>query len=156
MLNRETLLTLFDVSIKSLAFNLDFIPADKLNWQPAPEAKSALEITNHLAEFLGAVSSRLKPEDSGAPAFAEVTTLDEAKHVLAEAAERFTAVVCGASSAILEEKFRENMPFTNGWIVTAAIMDAVHHHGQIAYIQTMLGDTEIHSDPSALADFAIG
>ena len=33
---------------KNTAYNLQFIPADKLAWKPAPTAKSALEIAHHL------------------------------------------------------------------------------------------------------------
>lgn len=153
MLDKETLLTLFDVSIRSLVFNLDFIPGDKLDWKPAAEAKSALDIVNHLAEFLGSVSGHLDGRDSEVIAVSEVT---QAKQVLSQVAERFTLAVRHAPTSLLEENFHDGMPFTNGWIATAAIMDAVHHHGQIAYIQTLLGDTEIHADPSSLADFALG
>src|SRR5437764_13254257 len=36
----------------NLAHNLEFIPADKLGWKPAPSAKSALEIAQHAASAL--------------------------------------------------------------------------------------------------------
>ena len=39
MLDRETLLTLFEDTANVLVWNLDFIPDDKLGWQPAPDAK---------------------------------------------------------------------------------------------------------------------
>jgi hypothetical protein len=48
------------------------------------------------------------------------------------------------------------MPFTVGWMVTASTLDTIHHAGQIAYIQTLLGDNEIHFDESALPDWAVG
>jgi uncharacterized damage-inducible protein DinB len=152
MLDRDSLLTLFDVTVRSLVFNLDFIPADKLEWKPAPEAKSALEIVNHLAEFLDSISGRINAQPSEVTA---ATNTDEAKAALTQAAGSFAAAVRGASSATLELKFSKDHPFTIAWIVTAAIMDSIHHHGQIAYLQTLLGDTEIHFDPSSLADFAI-
>lgn len=153
MLDKETLIALFDATMKSLVFNLDFIPADKLEWKPAPTSKSALEIANHLAEFLGDVSGCL---DSGEPRPVSATTIAEAKQMLIEASERFILALRLAPPAILEEKFREDRPFTTGWIATAAILDTIHHHGQIAYIQTLLGDTEIHFDSSSLANFVIG
>ncbi len=36
-----------DWAHKNINNNLDFMPEDKLNWKPAPEAKSVLEIINH-------------------------------------------------------------------------------------------------------------
>ena len=43
----------------NLAHNLDFIPDDKLNWKPAPEANSVLEIVNHLAMPLSGMANAL-------------------------------------------------------------------------------------------------
>ncbi len=152
MLDRETLLTFFDATSRSLVFNLNFIPSDKLDWKPAPEAKSALEIANHLTEFLRVVNQRLNPDSS---AFTPATTVDEAKAGLTQVSAQFIAAVRGASTATLNEQFREDHPFTTGWLVTVAIMDAGHHHGQIAYIQTLLGDNEIHGDASSTSHFTI-
>ena len=45
---------------ENIACNLKFIPADKLEWKPAPGAKSALEIVNHAAEVLHRMSRVLK------------------------------------------------------------------------------------------------
>jgi hypothetical protein len=36
-----------DWAHRNINHNLDFIPDDKLNWKPAPETKSVLEIINH-------------------------------------------------------------------------------------------------------------
>src|SRR5436309_9628268 len=36
----------------NLAHNLEFIPADKLGWKPAPGAKSALEVVQHVTGAL--------------------------------------------------------------------------------------------------------
>src|SRR5260370_15577667 len=38
----------------NLAYNLEFIPAEKLGWKPAPGAKSALEIIQHVTGALTA------------------------------------------------------------------------------------------------------
>ncbi|HTE20118.1 MAG TPA: hypothetical protein VK689_17270, partial [Armatimonadota bacterium] len=40
---------------KNAAYNLSFIPEDKLNWKPAPTANSALEIVNHVAFYIRAM-----------------------------------------------------------------------------------------------------
>ena len=40
---------------RNTAHNLGFIPADKLNWKPAPTANSALEIIGHVVGFIKAM-----------------------------------------------------------------------------------------------------
>src|SRR5437763_17151403 len=39
----------------NLAYNLEFIPADKLGWKPAPTAKAALEIIQHVTGALNSM-----------------------------------------------------------------------------------------------------
>jgi hypothetical protein len=153
MLNKETVLTLFEETSQVFVYNLDFIPEDKLDWKPAPEAKSVLEVVNHLAEFLDTISRSLGLSDS---VFVAATDRDEAKQVLSQACQRYATAVRDASPATLSKKFRDDMPFTVGWMVTASTLDTIHHAGQIAYIQTLLGDNEIHFDESALPDWAVG
>lgn len=153
MLDRETLITLFEPAICGLAFNLGFIPADKLDWKPAPDAKSAIEIVNHLGEFISSVSLSLQANSSG---FAPVHDVPSAQRELSNASAVFVEALRAASPEKLKEMFHTEWGITNGWIVTAAVIDAIHHSGQIAYIQTLLGDTEIHFDSSTYPDFAVG
>ena len=152
MLDRATVLTLFRETARVFSHNLDFIPANKLDWKPAPDAKSALEIVNHLAQFLDSVGAQL---DEQPVTFAAAQNRDEAKALLSRAAQRYESAVRGANAEVLERPFRDDMPLTNGWMVTASTLDTVHHAGQIAYIQTLLGDQEIHFDASALPDWAV-
>lgn len=152
MLDRQTVLTLFEETAQVFLFNLDFIPDDKLSWKPAPDAKSVLEIINHLAEFLNSISSRLESQDAE---FVPAANRSQAKQVLARSAERFASAVHGATAQALGAKFRDDMPLTLGWMATAATLDTIHHAGQIAYIQTLLGDTEIHFDQSAMPNWAV-
>lgn len=156
MLDRAAVLTLFRETAHVFVFNLDFIPDfipdDKLDWKPAPGAKSALEIVNHLSEYLDSVSARL---GARAAAFVPAQNRDEAKAILTQSAERYLSAVRDASTEVLGHKFRDDMPLTNGWMVTASTLDTIHHAGQIAYIQTLLGDQEIHFNESALPDWAV-
>src|SRR5437763_14968264 len=48
----EGLAKMTEFAGNNLAYNLEFIPADKLNWKPAPAAKSALEIGQHVVGAL--------------------------------------------------------------------------------------------------------
>ncbi len=154
MLNRETLLTLFEDTAPVIVYNLDFLPDDKLDWKPAPGAKSALEIVNHLCEYLHRLHLRLNPH-TDSPALLAATNRDEAKSLLSQAATQFAASVRGASTQQLGEQFHEKYPFSLGWMVTAATIDTIHHAGQIAYIQTLIGDNDIHFDQSALPAWAV-
>lgn len=153
MLNRETVLSLFEATIEVFVHNLDFIPAERLDWKPAPDAKSALEIVNHLATFLGSISNALNGESE---TVTNATNGDEAKRVLEQAAARYAQAVRGASPEVLGRLFRDDMPLTNGWMVTASTIDTIHHAGQIAYIQTLLGDNEIHFNEAVLPQWAVG
>jgi hypothetical protein len=113
MLDRQTVLTLFEETAQVFLFNLDFIPDDKLSWKPAPDAKSVLEIINHLAEFLNSISSRLESQDAE---FVPAANRSQAKQVLARSAERFASAVHGATAQALGAKFRDDMPLTlAGW-----------------------------------------
>ena len=152
MLDRSTILTLFRETAQVLVFNLDFIADEKLSWKPTPDAKSALEIVDHLAPYLDSVSDALSAQ---AVEFVPAQTRDEAKTALSRAAERYFSAVRDASAEVFARPFRDDMPLTNGWMVTASTLDTIHHSGQIAYIQTLLGDNEIHFDESALPDWAI-
>lgn len=155
MLNRETVLKLFEETAQVFVFNLDFIPDDKLNWKPAPGAKSALEIVNHLAPYLDSLSRRLNPQGQE-EAFTAATNRDDAKELLRQAANHYAWAVRAASPAALNAPFRDDMPLTLGWMITASTIDTIYHTGQIAYIQTLLGDNELHFDSSALPDWAVG
>lgn len=132
---------------RNMAYNLDFIPDDKLEWKPEPTANSALEVVQHSVGavlMLEAAVAGAKPNDVFAPA----TTRDEAKKQLNEATESYAATLRGISA---DDFGREvELPFGTfslGQAITLAVIDLIHHHGQIAYIQTLLGDTESHLLP---------
>ncbi len=151
MLNKETLLTLFESNLKNLVFNFGLLPADKLSWKPAPEAKSALEIANHLAEFANGVCGSLSGEK---PPFQPATNGDEATQNLTAIGARFTGALRAASGATLEEIFSPEFGVSNEFVATGVVVDVIHHGGQIAYLQTLLGDEQVHFDPAAMATVA--
>jgi uncharacterized damage-inducible protein DinB len=150
----ETLAGQVRWAAKNIAYNLDFIPDDKLNWKPAPQALSALEIAGHVIGVFNHFRERVEnPQaesnfhgDHPVPASRE-----EAKTKLIEAGEEYcrvlTALTPESLSQIVELPFGK-LPL--GFIAAMPATDAIHHHGQIAYIQTLLGDTESHFDFSLL------
>ena len=143
-------------AMKNLAYNLDFIPDDKLDWKPAPEANSALEIVHHLAGAFAHITAAMQKAngESDVPEVSTPTkpaTREAAKEQLAEVTQDFIALL----GRVKTEDFNNvidspmgKMPFW--FLLGMPAIDAIHHHGQIAYIQTLLGDAESHFDMSLL------
>ncbi|NJR52194.1 MAG: hypothetical protein HC780_24105 [Leptolyngbyaceae cyanobacterium CSU_1_3] len=73
------------------------------------------------------------------------TTRDEAKEALQKAGSAYSQIV----KNVAEENWTRQIILPWG-VFSAALLgeiafgDAMHHHGQIAYIQTLLGDIETH------------
>ncbi len=136
---------------RSLALNLDHIPDDKLRWQPAAAAPSALEIVDHLLGVFHRMTPLVGGYDAAEPAPQPVGNRDDAKARLIEAAAQYSAMLTQLTPAQLDETVElrgHSMPRLA--LAMMPINDIVHHHGQIAYIQLMLGDTATHRDLSAL------
>jgi uncharacterized damage-inducible protein DinB len=128
-----------------LAYNLQFIPAEKLNWKPAPAAKSALEIANHTAAALEAMRPVLQGGAWQRPEFAPATDLASAQALLRKTTQAYAEALKSVSPADLERKIE--LPFGTfplGRCCAFPVIDLIHHRGQIAYLQTILGDTEDH------------
>ena len=147
---QETLAQQVRWAARNIAYNLDFLPADKLDWKPAPDASSAIEIVNHL---LGAMQHVQGVLDSGEwngqnnSEFSPSISLEDAKARLMQTADEFAATLEG----ILPERMERMVEMPFGTMSLAQIMrfqpiDIVYHHGQISYIQQLLGDTETHVD----------
>jgi uncharacterized damage-inducible protein DinB len=131
----------------NVAYNLEFIPVEKLNWKPAPTAKSALEVVNHVVGALEAMRPVLGGGSWTAPQFTPATDLRSAQALLRRTANDYAEALKKVSPADLERKIE--LPFGTfplGQCCAFPVVDLGHHHGQIAYIQTLLGDTEDHFD----------
>ena len=130
----------------NFAYNLGFIAEDKINWKPAPSAPSALEVANHTVESLAKMSSVLRGASYDANVdFAPATTREQAQIAIRTQSALFAQTVRGLRAEELDDKVV--LPWGEHTKAEAAGMDAieiVHHHGQIAYIQMLLGDTESH------------
>lgn len=150
----ETLSGQAQWAARNLAYNLDFIPDDKLAWKPEPSALSALEVVGHILNAyagLGAIVANPTGEHSFNPDPPKLSTRDEAKEKLIAAVDNYCQLIGGLSEEDLKKPV--TMPFGTfpmSFLVSMAPLDTVHHHGQIAYIQTLLGDTESHFDFSLL------
>ena len=132
-----------DWAHKNINNNLDFVPDDKLNWKPAPEAKSVLEIINHATNtvhtFTHAITGSHKHELQPA------TNRDEAKALLTRVVQAHLT----ALGALTPDEGQQMVETPVGALPKAfaaglPVVELINHHGQITYIQTLLGDTESH------------
>jgi uncharacterized damage-inducible protein DinB len=138
----------------SMAFQLAHIPEDKLDWQPQPGCKSALTVAG---EVVFVIKSAL-PVFTGGTLDFEVarttpTNLAEAQQWLAETSTQFADLLEAAGP---EMDRPIDTPFGQLWgtsAVTFGLVDLLHHHGQLTYIQSLLGDAENHMDMGGLMQY---
>lgn len=127
----------------NLAHNLDFIPDDKLNWKPAPDANSVLEIVNHLGVPLSGMANAL--DGKWQVEFESATDREEAKRLITKLSNNYIRKLRALSVEDMDRTITTPMgDFPLPLAAGIPVVDLIHHHGQIAYIQTMLGDTEPH------------
>jgi len=138
----------------NMAYNLDFIPDDKLNWKPAPEANSALEVATHATWALNSMTGDLlgQPSEQQGPPTTPFASRDAAKGELVQAGQRYAMCMREITDADMERTIPHQYfgEITVGKLAPIPMMDLTHHHGQIAYIQTLLGDTESHFMPGLI------
>jgi|SRR5581483_8350668 len=154
MQDLKAVAALFRYGARSLAHNLSFLPEERAGWKPHPAAKSALEIA---AEVIFAMRMYRPifdgPEYPGWPPRPEMTSLSEARALLLSTAEEYAAAL-EASGPELDRP--QSMPFGAVFRADRAVcyplLDLWHHHGQVCYLQTLLGDPEQHWDDAAIAD----
>lgn len=133
--------------------NLQHIPADKLDWKPTPEAKSALQIAGEIIGVME-MTAPLFTGGNYAPAPLPVpATLDEAVALLTAASKKYADALEAAGDEL--ERPVES-PFGTMWAASAVlfgVIDLLHHNGQLSYIQSLLGDAEMHFPENALGEW---
>jgi uncharacterized damage-inducible protein DinB len=131
--------------VKNINNNLAYIPDDRLTWKPAPTANSVLEIMNHLVAVIEFQTANIRGDEDTEFQNLNFVTREQAKESLQKAGDEYSQVVKSVSE---EDWSREiTLPFgvfSAALLGEIAVGDAMHHHGQITYIQTLLGDTETH------------
>jgi hypothetical protein len=130
---------------RNTVYNLKLLPVDQLGWQPAPTANSALDIVSHAAYWLLRMGRLLEHGEWDEPRFTAATDLPSSVELITASAEQFAAVLQRASAEELGRMVRVpwgEFPFAE--VAVMRVIDVIHHHGQIAYLQALLGDEEIH------------
>lgn len=145
----HALVSLLTWGSRNLVHNLAFIPDDQLTWKPAPGAKSALEIVLHTAESLRAMEPVLAGGD-WTPCPQAADNREDAGRLLLAAAESFSAALLrmpreGQDRAVVVGRRQVRVRLSRA--AEMPVADVVHHHGQIVYIQTLLGDEAYHFIP---------
>jgi DinB superfamily len=136
---------------KDAAHNLDFIPADKLTWKPAPTAKSVLDIVNEMGMFAKGMTPMLSGGCFTRPDHPAATTLEAAKELLLSTGRDYAAALRAVKPEDLGRQVDLGFgTFTLAQAAGMPVIEMIHHRGQIIYIETLLGDTQDHFDMAAL------
>lgn len=139
---------------RSLAHNLEFIPQERAEWQARDTAKSPLEVAAEVIRALQMYRPIFDGPDypSKLPRPSIPQNLDEARSLLLTVADEYAAALEAAGPELDRP---QEMPFGGVFrayrAVCFPVMDLFHHHGQVCYMQTLLGDRETHWNEAAIA-----
>ena len=129
---------------KNIAHNLTFVPADKMAWKAGPDAKSALEIVSEVVfatlQIGGNLGATLTPTDP-----ATIVDAATATAAVLQVTEEYAAFMANVTPEEMEGEVSMgtfSLPRTQ--VLTIPLLEAIHHHGQIAFLQTLWGDKESH------------
>jgi hypothetical protein len=140
----EGMASLAEWAGKNTAYNLGFL-GDKVAWSPQDGAKSALDIVNHVSWFVVGMTGYLNDGAWSDPAFQPATDLAGAQSLVEDSAAAYAAALRNLPPQRLGDT--AELPFGSfpmARAVSMPVVDLIHHHGQIAYLQTLLGDQEMH------------
>ncbi len=138
---------------KQYVSDLTAIPDDKIGVSPMGAARSPLHFSAECSGFNGMLVSALKgeaiqmPDEDGKAAFyASIDT--KAKAI--SAIETSTSAVIDALGTVSDEALQTEIPMYWGGSMPLyqfahlAISHMAYHDGQLNYIQSLFGDTDIH------------
>lgn len=137
----------------STIHNLSHLPAAKLDWKPEPTCKSALQV---VGEVTGVMEMSLSVFAGGGFEFKELpvpANYDEAVSRLREVSEAYAQALDNAGAELERVIETPYGPMWGSYAVVFGMVDLLHHHGQLTYIQSLLGDAEIHADMDALSRY---
>lgn len=132
-----------DWAHRNINNNLDFVPDDKLNWKPAPEAKSVLEMINHATGTVHTFTHLLT--GSHKHELQPVTNREEAKAGVTHVVQAHLDALKTLAPSDLEQIVSTPVgDLPKAAIAGLPVVELINHHGQITYIQSLLGDSESH------------
>ena len=122
-------------------------PADKLDWKPAPEARTVRELMGEIVMTTGFSADFIRTQS-----MPDMESGDKTEKNLEEIEAQHRADLERLIGAIKEfptDKLHEKVELpwaTQTWlsIIYYPYWNLMYHYGQIGYIQTMYGDKETH------------
>ncbi len=153
---KDFLIRLTREQLEALFRNARALPEDRLDWRPMDQGRSALDqvrecaaIPRLLTRVLRERAFNVGSEEMEALRAEWATwSLDEAERIGREETETFLEVLASMSEEELQKRIP--VPFFGGVertlaeIASTHVWNLIYHIGQIAYIQTLLGDREMH------------
>lgn len=139
---------------ESLTRNAAAMPADKLTWSPLDQGRTALSQLAECAVITEFTTNLLKtrampPIDSEAfgKKTAELDTVEKATAALKANIDTLSSVIESFPDADLDATIQLpwfSTPQTFAQVMFICYWNNVYHQGQIAFIQTLYGDKEMH------------
>lgn len=160
MTKKELAKVWIEGSQDSFLRGLRYLPDDALSWSPAATSKSALAITAHVVATNYFFAQTLTDPAGTPPEFSfidakteevsgQMTDREGAVTHFNQSCEALLAAIAGTSEAQAEGAV--NTPFGPKAFASWSLVPATHmdyHSGQLAYIQSILGDDKFHWDDS--------
>ena len=135
---------LLDWANKNICNNIDFMPDDRMSWKPEPGAKSPYEIIGHMTNTVEMMTSGLKQHAKRE--LPDPTSKEQAKQMVNEVIQNHVAFIKTLSDEQLAGKVNLGPlgEFPMAMATALPVVECINHHGQLTYIQTLLGDEESH------------
>jgi uncharacterized damage-inducible protein DinB len=155
---RQYLATITRFMAQAVARTAPFTPSDKRNWSPMGAARTTIDVLQECAEALEMGSRWMKssqiagPDPQARAARAEalkknppkledvLARLQKASEQYAQDLEKFPAE---RMTQMVTSPF-SGQPMPMAALLGLPVFNMIYHWGQINYVQTMLGDTEMH------------
>ena len=135
----------------------EFVPDDKLNWSPSPNAKTPVQIVSHCGFANDAFARTIRGEKVELPgdpaeiaAFirklgSDVTSREVAVHMVEETAAHVLAALDNVQPEQLETSPMSPVgPLPFAWWMSFAGEHMAGHAHQLSYVQTIWGDFDDH------------
>lgn len=138
--------------------NFSHVPDDKLNWTPAPTAKSALRIAAHTALYASRFAKMIReaqlPQMSSVEMYMAqveseelaITDRAEIEPIFRKGTEEVWAALDTLTPELIESTLQSGPDFSMSmrFLMTLPGWHATLHCGQIDFLQTCWGDQEIY------------
>ena len=136
------------------AHQLDFIPDDKLDWKPVEGFKSALDIVAEVVFVTRYGMPIFEGKEMQEIPMEKPADREQAKRMLRETFEAYAAALENAGQELEKTVMTPGGPMAGTRAALYSTIELLHHHGQIAMLQALLGDNENHMSPEAMQAFA--